>query len=195
MKRLFDVLFSLFALLFLCPIFLLIALWIMADSGLPVFYIQQRVGRYRKSFGLYKFRTMRNNSAGKGLLTIGRDSRITKSGHFLRKYKLDELPQFLNVLKGEMSIVGPRPEVGKYVDLYTTEQLRVLDVRPGITDLASLTYIDESDLLSRSADPEKTYIEEIMPHKLNLNLEYLKRRTFGSDLRLVLQTLKKSLVR
>jgi lipopolysaccharide/colanic/teichoic acid biosynthesis glycosyltransferase len=195
MKRLFDVCFSSLALLLLSPLGLLIALCIIVDSGVPVFYVQQRVGRKNKDFGLYKFRTMRKNSDAKGLLTVGKDSRITKAGHILRKYKLDELPQFLNVLKGEMSIVGPRPEVRKYVDLYTSDQMKVLEVSPGITDLASLMYIDESELLARSAHPEKTYIEEIMPHKLRLNLEYLSKRSFFSDLGIIFSTLKRSIVR
>lgn len=195
MKRLFDVCFSSLALLLLSPLGLLIALCIIVDSGVPVFYVQQRVGRKNKDFGLYKFRTMRKNSDAKGLLTVGKDSRITKAGHILRKYKLDELPQFLNVLKGEMSIVGPRPEVRKYVDLYTSDQMKVLEVSPGITDLASLMYIDESELLARSAHPEKTYIEEIMPHKLRLNLEYLSKRSFFSDLGIIFRTLKRSIVR
>jgi len=195
MKRLFDVCFSSLALLLLSPLGLLIALCIIVDSGFPVFYVQQRVGRKNKDFGLYKFRTMRKNSDAKGLLTVGKDSRITKAGHILRKYKLDELPQFLNVLKGEMSIVGPRPEVRKYVDLYTSDQMKVLEVSPGITDLASLMYIDESELLARSAHPEKTYIEEIMPHKLRLNLEYLSKSSFFSDLGIIFRTLKRSIVR
>lgn len=195
MKRLIDFLFSFFALLFLSPVFLLISLCIIIDSGFPIFYVQRRVGKNRQDYGLYKFRTMRQNSEQKGLLTVGRDSRITGVGHFLRKFKLDELPQFMNVLKGEMSLVGPRPEVSKYVNLYSPEQLRVLEVLPGITDPASLAYIDESELLARSSDPEKTYIEEIMPHKLHLNLEYLRKRSLRSDLQIIFRTLKRSLWR
>ena len=195
MKRLFDLLFSLVAILLLLPLWLVIAIWIVADSGLPVFYGQQRVGRGNRDFRLYKFRSMRKNSDRNGLLTIGRDNRITTAGHFLRKYKLDELPQLWNVLKGDMSVVGPRPEVRKYVNLYSAEQMKVLNVRPGITDLASLAYIDESELLSQSENPEDTYIKEIMPHKLRLNLEYLSKRNFWSDLGIVMQTVKKSLVR
>lgn len=195
MKRLFDFFFSLMAILLLLPLWLVIALWIVADSGWPVFYVQQRVGRGNRDFRLYKFRSMRKNSDRNGLLTIGRDNRITTAGHFLRKYKLDELPQLWNVLKGDMSLVGPRPEVRKYVNLYSAEQMKVLNVRPGITDLASLAYIDESELLSQSENPEDTYIKEIMPHKLRLNLEYLNKRNFWSDLGIVMQTVKKSLVR
>jgi lipopolysaccharide/colanic/teichoic acid biosynthesis glycosyltransferase len=195
MKRLFDFFFSLMAILLLLPLWLVIALWIVADSGWPVFYGQQRVGRGNRDFRLYKFRSMRKNSDRNGLLTVGRDNRITSAGHFLRKYKLDELPQLWNVLKGDMSLVGPRPEVRKYVNLYSSEQMKVLNVRPGITDLASLTYIDESELLSQSENPEDTYIKEIMPHKLRLNLDYLSKRNFWIDLGIVMQTVKKSLVR
>ena len=142
-----------------------------------------------KPFLLLKFRTMTNTSADKGLLTVGdRDSRITPVGYFLRKYKLDELPQLINVLIGDMSFVGPRPEVSKYVELYSPEQRKVLDVKPGITDLASIEYMNESELLAKSVDPEKTYIEEIMPHKLGINLRYQANRTLLSDVKVIFKT-------
>jgi lipopolysaccharide/colanic/teichoic acid biosynthesis glycosyltransferase len=191
MKRLFDLGFSLLAILLLLPVWLFLALWIVIDDGLPVFYIQKRVGKGNCDFGLFKFRTMFKGSDKKGLLTVGRDSRITKSGAFLRRFKLDELPQLWNVLKGDMSLVGPRPEVRKYVSLYSAEQMKVLDVAPGITDPVSLEYFDESALLGASTDPEKTYIEEIMPRKLALNLEYLQRRSFFSDLGILWKTVMK----
>jgi len=152
--------------------------------------MQSRVGRYNRDFSLIKFRTMQKGSDKKGLLTIGsEDSRITRTGRFLRKYKLDELPQLVNVLLGDMSLVGPRPEVRKYVDMYSDEQKKVLNVNPGITDYASLKYFNENELLAKSSEPEKTYINEIMPHKLKLNLEYIQQRNFFSDLKIILKTI------
>lgn len=191
-KWLFDILFSLLILIVLLPLFILIALWILIEDGWPVFYLQERVGKNGSSFYLIKFRTMYKNADKKGLLTISsKDPRITSSGYYLRKYKLDELPQFINVLKGDMSIVGPRPEVWKYVRLYSEEQKKVLSVKPGITDEASLKYINENDILAQSADPERTYVEQIMPEKLSINLEYLKKRSFLYDLKIIFQTFLK----
>ncbi len=192
LKRLFDIVASFSGLLLLSPLFLFLALWIVLDSRGGVFYRQARVGRYRKDFRLWKFRTMRPDSDKKGLLTVGgRDPRVTRAGYFLRKYKLDELPQLINVLTGDMSLVGPRPEVRKYVNMYTPEQLRVLDVRPGITDYASIEYSDENDLLAKSSDPEKTYIEEIMPAKLKLNTKYIEEKSFATDVKLIFRTIGK----
>jgi lipopolysaccharide/colanic/teichoic acid biosynthesis glycosyltransferase len=191
-KRIFDIVFSLIGLLILSPFLLFISLMIIIGSGLPVFYIQKRVGRYAVDFGLFKFRTMKKNADKAGLLTVGgRDPRITTIGYYLRKYKLDELPQLLNVLFGSMSLVGPRPEVRKYVEMYTAEQKKVLTVRPGITDYASLVYFEENDLLAASSDPEKTYIEEVMPVKLEMNQEYISKMGFGTDLEIIFKTLKR----
>lgn len=189
MKRLFDILMSLIGLIILLPFFFLLSVWIMLDSPGGVFYRQKRVGKNNVDFLLWKFRSMRPDSDKKGLLTVGgRDPRITRSGYFIRKYKIDELPQLINVLTGDMSLVGPRPEVRKYVDLYSKEQLKVLDVRPGITDLASLNYFEESELLAKSLDPEKTYVEEIMPAKLKLNLLYIDKANLSTDLKMIFST-------
>lgn len=191
MKRLCDILLSLFGLVILCPLLLAVSIWIVADSRGGVFYRQARVGRGNRDFSILKFRTMHTGSDRQGLLTVGgHDSRVTLAGYWLRKYKIDELPQLWNVLRGDMSFVGPRPEVRKYVDLYSPEQLHVLDVRPGITDAASIKYRNENDLLAKAEDPEKYYIETIMPDKLLINLEYVKKHTLWGDCRLVLQTLK-----
>lgn len=174
------------------PLFLCIALAIIVNNGIPVFYLQSRVGKNNRDFKLFKFRTMHSGADKKGLLTVGgRDPRVTNVGYYLRKYKLDELPQLFNVLIGNMSLVGPRPEVRKYVELYNADQMTVLSVKPGITDLASLKFINENDLLAQSSDPEKTYIEEIMPEKLALNKEYIQHHHFGMDLRIIFATLKK----
>ena len=178
MIRFCDIVFSLFGLLILSPLFLIVALWIVIDDPGPVFYRQQRVGRNNKDFGLLKFRSMRMGADQMSLITIGdRDPRVTRAGYYIRKYKLDELPQLWNVLAGEMSLVGPRPEVRRYVDLYTPEQRIVLSVRPGITDYASIEYIDENRLLAQSKDPDKTYVEEIMPAKIALNMRYINHQT------------------
>lgn len=196
MKRLFDILFSLFFLLILGPLLLAIAAWIRIDSKGPVFYRQERTGRNGKIFRIYKFRTMHPDSDRLGLLTVGgSDPRITGAGLILRKYKLDELPQFINVLIGNMSIVGPRPEVKKYTDMYSDEQRQVLNVRPGITDYASLEYIDENELLAGSSDPEAVYIKEIMPAKLALNMKYIREADFLTDLRIIGQTAKRMFFR
>lgn len=190
MIRFFDIIASFLGLIVLSPVFLVIAIWIKLDDWKgPVFYKQMRVGRGGVDFGLYKFRSMFVGSDQKGLITIGgHDPRITRSGYFIRKYKLDELPQLINVLKGDMSLVGPRPEVRKYVDLYTPEQRRVLDVRPGITDYASIEYLDENALLALSDDPDRTYIEEIMPAKIRLNMKYINNQSVKEYLYLILKT-------
>lgn len=190
LKRLFDILFSLVGLVFLSPFFILIGLLIIIDSKSGIFYLQKRVGLYNKDFTLLKFRTMRANAENNGLLTVGdRDSRITRLGYYLRKYKIDELPQLINVLIGDMSLVGPRPEVRKYVDMYTIEQLQVLSIKPGITDQASIMYINESKLLGCAEDPEQFYIKEIMPAKLKLNLQYVKEKGLLTDVMIIFKTL------
>jgi lipopolysaccharide/colanic/teichoic acid biosynthesis glycosyltransferase len=196
LKRLFDIIFSIIILIVLFPLFLIISLWIIIDDGFPVFYLQERIGKDFKPFKLIKFRTMYKDADKKGLLTVSsRDNRITPSGYYLRKFKLDELPQFINVLKGEMSIVGPRPEVKKYVELYSDDQKKVLSVKPGITDEASLKYIDENDILARSENPEWTYINEIMPEKLKINLQYIKNQNLLYDLKIIFWTAKKMFFR
>ena len=190
MKRLFDILFSLIVLTIGLPFALIIALLIVTDSKGRVLYKQSRVGRNNVDFLLYKFRTMCTGADKGSLITVGGDDvRITKVGRFLRKFKIDEFPQFLNILKGEMSIVGPRPEVRKYVDMYTPEQMRVLSVRPGLTDYASIRYVNENELLATSTNPERTYIEEIMPDKLNLNLKYIDEQSIWVDLKIMMRTL------
>lgn len=192
MKRLFDLFFSLIILLIFLPFGLIISLLIVLDSKGGVFYFQERVGKNGQAFSLFKFRTMRPASDIKGKITVGaRDPRITNIGYFLRKYKLDEFPQFINVLKGDMSIVGPRPEVQEYVDLYTTEQREVLKVKPGITDYASLEYFNENELLGKAADPQYTYIHEVMPAKLALNKKYISNPSFGHDVKIMWLTFKK----
>lgn len=189
MKRLSDILFSLLGLLILLPFFLVFAIIIIFDSGLPVFYFQQRVGKNGIGFYLLKFRTMKRNSDKKGLLTVGeKDARITRTGYFFRKYKIDELPQLFNVLAGDMSLVGPRPEVKKYVEMYSAEQKKVLSVRPGMTDYASIEYADENRLLAQSEDPEQLYINEVMPAKLRLNLKYINEQGFFTDLKIIFRT-------
>jgi lipopolysaccharide/colanic/teichoic acid biosynthesis glycosyltransferase len=192
MTRLCDIVFSFFGLLFLSPLFLVVALWIVIDDPGPVFYRQQRVGRHNRDFGLLKFRSMRVGADKMSLITIGdRDPRVTRAGYYIRKFKLDELPQLWNVLIGDMSLVGPRPEVRRYVDLYTEEQRQVLSVRPGITDYASIEYIDENKLLAQAADPDKTYIEEIMPAKIELNRRYINNPTLGQYFKIIFLTIAK----
>ncbi len=191
MKRIFDIVASGIGLILLSPLFVILAIWIKCDSIGPVFYKQVRVGRNNMDFQLFKFRSMRVGSDKKGLITVGgHDPRITRSGYYIRKYKLDEFPQLINVFKGDMSLVGPRPEVRKYVDMYTEEQMHVLDVRPGITDLASIRYRNENELLERVNDPDKYYVEVIMPDKLRINLEYVARHSFTFDIRLIFQTFR-----
>lgn len=195
MKRFFDIVSSLFGLVILSPLFLIVAIWIKIDSKGPVFYRQVRVGRENKDFYLVKFRTMRTGADKGSLVTIGgRDSRVTRSGYWLRKFKIDELPQLLNVLKGEMSFVGPRPEVRHYVDYWTPEQMHVLDVRPGITDPASIKFYNESELLEKSDNPESYYIHEIMQEKIGMYLEYVANASFFKDLKIIFKTFKVILV-
>lgn len=192
MKRLFDIIASLIGIIILSPFFVLISLMVMISSGFPVFYLQSRVGKGNRDFKVFKFRTMFRKADTKGLLTVGgRDERITPIGYFLRKYKFDELPQLFNVLLGSMSLVGPRPEVRKYVDLYNDEQKKVLSVRPGITDYASLEYINENDLLAKSPHPEETYVNVVMPAKLQLNLKYINEAGLSTDLKLIFKTISK----
>ncbi len=189
MKRIFDIVASGCGLLVLSPVFLILAIWIKLDSKGPVFYRQVRVGRNNKDFKLFKFRSMRVGADKKGLITIGgHDPRVTRSGYYIRKYKLDEFPQLINVFIGDMSLVGPRPEVRKYVDMYTPEQMHVLDVRPGITSLASIRYRNENDILAASEDPDRCYIEKVMPDKLAIDLEYVANHSFFYDIRLIFMT-------
>jgi lipopolysaccharide/colanic/teichoic acid biosynthesis glycosyltransferase len=191
MKRLFDMVFSLALIVVLLPVGIVVSIWIVLDDFGSPFFVQQRVGIGGKNFGLLKFRSMRKNAESKGQLTVGmKDNRITRSGYFIRKYKIDELPQLVNVFLGEMSVVGPRPEVPKYVLLYNEEQQNVLSIKPGITDFASIEYVRENELLSQSPHPEKTYIEEIMPAKLALNLKYVREQSFLTDMKIILQTIK-----
>ncbi len=191
MIRFFDIIFSALGLVVLAPVFAAICLKIKLGSKGGCFYIQERIGKDGKPFGLYKFRTMRIGADNEGLLTVGEhDQRITHIGYFLRKTKMDELPQLLNVLKGEMSLVGPRPEVRKYVELYTEEQRKVLSVTPGITDYASIEYVNENELLSQAEDPERTYIEKIMPDKIKLNMRYLEHYNLIEYFKIIFLTLK-----
>jgi len=186
MKRLFDIVLSFLFLFFFLPFGIIIAILIVLESKGGVFYRQERVGLNSSIFSLYKFRTMRKDADQLGKLTVGmRDPRITKSGYYLRKFKLDEFPQFLNVLIGEMSIVGPRPEVREYVSLYNKKQMEVLKVKPGITDYASLKYFNENEILGKSSNPNKTYIDEVMPAKLLLNLKYIENPTLMEDLKII----------
>lgn len=192
MKRLFDIFASFFGLVFLFPFLFIIGVLIIIDSKGGIFYRQVRVGLRNKDFRIFKFRTMRPNSDKAGLLTVGaKDNRITTIGVFLRKYKIDEFPQLINVLIGDMSIVGPRPEVRKYVDMYSEEQLNVLNVRPGITDYASIEYSNENELLAKSDNPEKTYIEDVMPAKLKLNLKYISDTSLATDIKIIFKTFGK----
>lgn len=192
MIRFFDFILSLVGLVVLAPIFIVLAIWIKTDSKGPVFYKQVRVGQNGIDFGLFKFRSMVVDADKKGLITVGgRDPRITRSGYFIRKYKLDELPQLINVLLGDMSLVGPRPEVRKYVELYTDEQQKVLSVKPGITDYASIEYMDENEILGKSSDPEKTYIEEIMPEKIKYNMKYINNKSLFEYFKIILLTVLK----
>jgi len=189
LKRCFDFVFSLVGLFILTPVLLLICIIVKIDSTGPVFFIQQRVGRGGNLFGLFKFRTMQVDADKFTAITVGsRDPRITRVGYYLRKYKLDELPQLINVVVGDMSLVGPRPELKKFVDLYTAEQRIVISIRPGITDLASIEYRNENELLEGKADPIDFYIREIMPHKLELNRQYLQHQSLMLDFRIIVKT-------
>lgn len=189
MKRIFDIVASGLGLIVLSPLFLILAIWIKLDSKGPVFYRQVRVGKKNKDFRIFKFRSMRVGSDKGSLVTIGgHDPRITRSGYIIRKFKFDELPQLINVLIGDMSLVGPRPEVRHYVNYWTQEQMHVLDVRPGVTDPASIKYRNENELMEKAEDPEKYYIEVIMQEKSKLYLEYVHTHSFLGDIRLILKT-------
>ena len=189
MKRLFDIVASGLGLIVLSPLFLILAIWIKLDSKGPVFYRQVRVGYKNKDFRIFKFRSMRVGADKGSLVTIGgRDPRVTKSGYWIRKFKLDELPQLINVFIGDMSLVGPRPEVRHYVNYWTPEQMHVLDVRPGITDPASIKFRNENVLMEKAEDPEKFYIEVIMQEKIKLYLEYVEKYGFFYDLGLIFKT-------
>ena len=193
LKRIFDTILSLFGLIILLPFMLIIAIFIKLDSKGPVFFKQVRVTKNGREFKIFKYRTMRVGSDKYSQITVGKDNRITKVGAFLRKYKLDEIPQLINVLLGDMSLVGPRPEVPKYVALYTKEQKEILKVRAGITDYASIEFSDENDLLASEEDPEKAYIEKIMPKKIELNKKYLSEISILTDIKIILLTIKKIL--
>lgn len=188
-KRIFDVVSSLIVLCLLSPFLILTAILILIESRGGVFYKQSRVGKNGTEFGLLKFRSMRSGADKDGQLTVGDDARVTKVGKSIRKYKIDEFPQLLNVIAGQMSIVGPRPEVPKYVALYNDEQKKVLSVKPGLTDLATIEYINEQAILGESEDAESTYIDIVMPAKLALNLAYINKRSFFLDLRLIFKTI------
>lgn len=190
-KRCFDFLFSLAGIIILLPLFIILALWVSFDSSGGFIYAQVRVGRYGKDFRLLKFRTMSSGADKLGLLTVGKDQRITRAGRILRKYKLDELPQLFNVLKGDMSLVGPRPEVRKYVILYSSVQKEVLLMKPGITDYASIEFSGENEILASADDPEKMYINEIMPAKIKLNLKYREEQGLFTDMKIIILTLAK----
>ncbi|MCU6794224.1 MULTISPECIES: sugar transferase [Paenibacillus] len=193
-KRTFDILFSLFGLLLLLPVFFILISWIKLDSKGPTLFKQQRVGKDQRLFTILKFRTMVVDAELMGKqITVGQDPRITRSGRLLRKYKLDELPQLINVLMGHMSFVGPRPEVPYYVNYYSEKQMAVLSIRPGITDWASIKYSDENSLLSSAEQPEKLYIEKIMPDKLDMNLQYLQSASLTKDVQIIVRTLHKIL--
>lgn len=189
-KRFFDIFFSFIGLIILLPFLIIISIIILIDDSSPVFYLQERIGKNFKPFKIIKFRTMTQGSDKKGLLTVGNDDkRITKTGYFLRKNKLDELPQLFNVLKGDMSFVGPRPEVKKYVDLYNDEQKKILLVKPGITDYASMVFRNENEILAKSDNPENTYIENIMPEKIKLNNKYIDNNNIIIDFKIIFKTL------
>ena len=193
LKRIFDIISSLFGLILLSPFMIIIAILIKFDSKGPIFFKQVRVTKNGREFKIFKYRTMKIGSDKYSQITVGKDSRITKVGDFLRKYKLDEIPQLINVLIGDMSLVGPRPEVPKYVALYTKEQREILKVRAGITDYASIEFSNENDILANETDPEKAYIEKIMPRKIELNKKYLSEISVMTDIKIILLTIKKIL--
>lgn len=188
-KRCFDLFFTIPGIILLLPLFFLLSMWIKLNSPGPVFFKQERVGKNGSRFKIFKFRTMIHDAEKVGpLITVGDDRRITRAGRFLRKYKLDELPQLLNVLKGEMSLVGPRPEVPRYVELYTDEQRLALKLLPGITDPASIRYRNENEILDTCADPETMYIEKIVPEKIKINMEYAQKASIFTDLFVLVAT-------
>lgn len=190
MTRIFDILLATLGLVILSPLLIFVYVAIVLESRGGGFYRQERTGRYGKPFRLIKFRSMNVNADKHGLITVGgHDNRITRVGYYIRKYKIDELPQLINVVKGDMSIVGPRPEVKKYTDLYTEEQCKILDVRPGITDYASIKYVDENEILGTSDNPERTYIEHIMPDKIKLNMIYISQNGIKEYFKIIFLTL------
>lgn len=190
MTRIFDIFFATLGLVILSPLLIFVYVAIVLESRGGGFYRQERTGRYGKPFRLIKFRSMYVNADKHGLITVGgHDNRITRVGYYIRKYKIDELPQLINVVKGDMSIVGPRPEVKKYTDLYTEEQCKILDVRPGITDYASIKYVDENEILGTSDNPERTYIEHIMPDKIKLNMIYISQNGIKEYFKIIFLTL------
>ena len=190
MIRFLDFIFSFLGIILLFPVFLVLYFTVRLESKGGGFYKQLRVGRGGTDFYVYKFRSMRIGADKQGLITVGgRDSRITRIGHFIRKYKLDELPQLFNVLKGDMSIVGPRPEVRKYVELYTEEQWKVLSVRPGITDYASIEYVDENTILGQAEDADKAYVEQILPDKICYNMKYIEHRSVREYFKIIFLTI------
>ena len=193
LKRFFDIFSSLIVLIIISPLLILISIFIKLDSKGKILYNQKRVGINGKEFKLFKFRTMKPGSDIKGLLTIGNDTRITRVGNVLRKTKLDELPQLFNIIIGDMSVVGPRPETPNYVELYNKKQKEVLSIRPGLTDYASLEFINESELLAKQDDPEQAYINTIMPQKLSLNIKYIQDQSFLLDLKIIFRTIFKIL--
>ncbi|MBS1764934.1 MAG: sugar transferase [Bacteroidetes bacterium] len=194
MKRIFDLLISVVLVIILLPLVFILAIWIKLDSRGKIIYRQKRVGLHGKDFEIFKFRTMYPNADKKGLLTVGgRDPRVTRIGYYLRKFKLDELPQLFNVINGDMSLVGPRPEVRKYVDMYNPEQKKVLNVKPGITDYASIYYRKENELLATAENPEQAYITEIMPHKLELNQQYINNAGVITDIKILWLTFSRVL--
>lgn len=191
LKRAFDIAVSFTGLILLSPVFIAVSILIKLDSKGPVFYRQTRVGKDNTDFTVLKFRTMNVNSDRESLLTVGsKDKRITKLGSILRKYKLDEFPQLINVLLGDMTFVGPRPEVRKYVDYYDDDQKKVLCVKPGITDVASILYRNENEILGTVSDPEQYYVEEIMPEKIKYNLEYINSSSVFKDVKVIFKTLR-----
>jgi len=190
LKRILDIIFSISLLIALLPLFLIIIFLINLETKGGAFYTQIRVGKFNANFKIIKFRSMYAGADLKGYLTVGdKDARITKVGYFLRKYKLDELPQLINILKGEMSFVGPRPEVRQFIDLLDKDQLEMLSVRPGLTDFASLKYVNESEILRESDDPERKYIEDILPEKVRLGIDYIKKSNLYLDIKLVFMTI------
>lgn len=191
LKRCFDLFFSILGVLILLPLIIVVSILIKLTSKGAVLFKQVRVTKDGKLFKIYKFRTMRENSEGNKQITVGNDSRITSIGHILRKTKLDELPQLFNVIKGEMSLVGPRPEVPRYVELYTEEQRKILSVPAGITDYASIYFSNESELLGKAEDSEKYYIEKIMPHKIDLNMKYINNMGILTDIKIIMLTILK----
>lgn len=191
LKRCFDLFFSILGVLVLLPLIIVVSVLIKLTSKGAVLFKQVRVTKDGKLFKIYKFRTMRENSEGNKQITVGNDNRITGIGHILRKTKLDELPQLFNVIKGEMSLVGPRPEVPRYVELYTEEQRKILSVPAGITDYASIYFSNESELLGKAEDPEKYYIEKIMPHKIDLNMKYINNMGILTDIKIIMLTIFK----